>query len=360
VSRPSRRAARRRSVPAGLGPLARRRRRGAPGGLAALGAAAALAACAVPAAPPEAPASPAATFAQAGDAYPVTVDNCGHSVTLAAAPRRILTIKSSVTELVLALGLGDRLVATAFPDGPLPADLAAAPGADAPVLSERVPSHEVVLEAEPDLVLAGWESNFSADGAGERDTLESLGIATYVAPSACKAPGYQPDPLTFDHVFDEIAEAGRLLGAPEAAASLVAEQAARLRAVTPADGGPTALWYSSGSDTPYVGAGIGAPQMIMTAAGLENIAADVRDTWTSLSWEAVADEDPDVIVLVDSDWNTAEHKKDVLTANPTTAALTAVREGRYLVVPFAATEAGVRNVDAVADLVDQLADLPTP
>lgn len=314
-----------------------------------------LAACATSSADGGAPT--AATPTATGAAFPVTISSCGTATTLDAPPRRVVTVKSSMTELVLALGAGDRLVGTAFSDGPLPADLADAPGADAPVLSERVPAAEVVLEAEPDLVMAGWESVLSADGAGERPTLEELGISTYVAPSACKDPAYQPDPLTFDDVFAEILEAGALLGTPDAAATLVAEQRAELEAVVPSDAGLTALWYSSGSDTPYVGAGIGAPQMIMAAAGLENIAADVHDTWTSLSWEAVADRDPDVIVLVDSAWNTAEKKREVLAGNPTTAALPAVQQERYLVVPFAATEAGVRNVDAVAALVDQLADV---
>ena len=62
-------------------------------------------------------------------------------------------------------------------------------------------------------------------------------------------------------------------------------------------------------------------------------------------------------MLVDSSWNTAAHKIDLLEANPVTAALPAVREHRYLTVPFPATEAGVRNVAAVADLAAQLADL---
>lgn len=293
-------------------------------------------------------------------AFPLTLDNCGTEVTLEAPPERIVTVKSSTTEMVLALGAGDRLVGTAFPDGPLTDDLLAAPGADAPVLAERVPSFEVVLETEPDLVYAGWESNLSADGVGERSTLADLGIATYVAPSACREPGYQPDPLTFDDVFDQIAEAGAVLGVADTAAGLVAEQRAALAAVEPSAAGLSALWYSSGSDTPYVGAGIGAPQMIMEAAGLTNVVADVHDTWASASWEAVADREPDVIVLVDSSWNTAENKKGVLAANPTTAALAAVQEERYVVVPFPATEAGVRNVDAVASIVEQLAALDLP
>jgi iron complex transport system substrate-binding protein len=274
--------------------------------------------------------------------------------TLEAPPERIVTIKSSATEMVLALGAGDRLVGTAFADGPLPADLA---GVEPPVLAEKNPASESVLELEPDLVYTGWESNLSADGAGERAMYEDLGISTYVSPSACKAPDQQPEKLTFDLVMDEITQMGAVLGRSDAAAELVAAQRAELAAIEPAGDGRTALWYSSGTETPYVGAGIGAPQMIMESVGLENIADDVADTWTSLAWEAVAEQDPDVIVLVDAAWNTAEHKIATLEANPVTATLTAVREGRYVTVPFPASEAGVRSVPAAADLADQLAEL---
>ncbi|WP_309134807.1 putative F420-0 ABC transporter substrate-binding protein [Cellulomonas sp.] len=313
----------------------------------------ALAACASGGAGSPAPSSPSATAADAG--FPVTVDNCGTQVTVEQAPERIVTIKSSTTEMVAALGLADRLVGTAFSDGPPPQEWADEL-ADVPVLSDKVPGQEALLEVEPDLVYGGWESNFSADGAGERDVLAQLGIATYVSPSACKEEGYQPDPLTFDLVFDEIRQAGALLGAPDAAEEVVADQEATLEAVEPLDG-VTAVWWSSGTDTPYVGAGIGAPQMILGAAGIENVFADVHDTWTSVGWEQVVAADPDVLVLVDSAWNTAESKQAFLESHPATSQLAAVRERRYVLVPFAATEAGVRNADTVADLVEQVGAL---
>ena len=50
----------------------------------------------------------------------------------------------------------------------------------------------------------------------------------------------------------------RVFGVPERAEELVAEQEATLEAVEPPAEETTALWYSSGSDIPYVGAGIGA------------------------------------------------------------------------------------------------------
>ena len=121
--------------------------------------------------------------AEAATTYPLTLQNCGFAVTFDKAPQRVVTIKSTATELLLSLGLRDRIVGVGFQDGPLPADLAAA-GAGLKVLSEKAPSQEVVLETEPDFVYGGWESNFAGDAAGERPSLKKLGVASYVSPPA--------------------------------------------------------------------------------------------------------------------------------------------------------------------------------
>ena len=298
---------------------------------------------------------PRASASASTSGFPLELDNCGTVLSLEAPPERVVTVKSTSTELLLALGLGEKIVGTAFADGPVPE--AWAGSQVPPVLAEKVPSREAVLAAAPDLVFAGWESNFSPDGAGERAQLAELGVASYVSPAACQEDGYRPGPLTFDNVFTSIEEAGRVFGAPDAAAELVAAQRAELADLTPSGKGYTALWYSSGSDTPYVGAGSGAPALLMENAGLVNIAADIDAGWSPYSWEAVADADPDVIVLVDSAWGSVEKKKAVLESHPVISQLSAVKEGRYLVVPFAASEAGVRNVETVRSLIEQLAAL---
>lgn len=315
-------------------------------GALAIAVSAGLAGCSTTAAKPaQHPQKSAAT---------VSVDNCGTPVDFAAAPQRVITIKSTSTEMLLALGLGDRIVGTAFQDGPVPKRWAAA-GAKLPVLAERVPSQEAVLNAAPDLVYAGWESNFSADGAGARADLAALGVASYVSPSACGEPAYKPAKLGFEDIFAEIGEVSTIFRADDTA--LLTAQRAELAAVKADSRHLTALWYSSGSDTPYVGAGIGAPELLMETVGLKNIAGSVAETWTSFNWEAVIDANPDVIVLVDASWNTVAHKIQVLEGNPATANLDAVKHHRYLTVPFAASEAGVRTVSAATDLAAQLAKL---
>jgi iron complex transport system substrate-binding protein len=292
-----------------------------------------------------------ATPAFAQTSYPLTLDNCGQTVTIEAPPERVVTIKSTATELLLSLGLADRIVGVGFQDGPLPENLAA----DLPILSDKLPSQEVVLEAEPDFIFGGWESNFAADGAGERPTLHQLGVETYVAPAACRS--VKPAKLTFDTLFEQFREMGTIFDRVLDADVLVEGQEAMLDRVEPFGEGRTAVWYSSGTKTPYVGAGSNAPAMIMEALGLENIFADIDEGWTSASWEAIVDANPDVIILVDAAWNSANQKKQLLAENPITRELDAVKNERYLTLPFPASEAGVRNVPAALDMAEQLAGL---
>jgi iron complex transport system substrate-binding protein len=309
-----------------------------PRSLAVVAGAALLAGCA---------AAPAATSTPGA----LELVNCGFPVAFPAAPERVVTIKSTSTEMLLALGLGDRIVGTAFQDGPVP-DEWAADAAGLVSIADKVPGEEAVLALEPDLVYAGWESNFSADGAGERGELASFGVASYVSPAACQSAG-QPARLTFEQIFDEIAEVGRIFRVDDAAAALVQQQRDELAAIEKVPGEHTAFWFSSGSDTPYVGGDIGAPQLVMETAGLTNIVSGVNATWTPLNWEAVVAADPDVIVLVDATWNSAAKKIAYLQGNPATAQLTAVLNDRYAIIPFPAGEAGVRSVDAAASLADQ-------
>lgn len=289
------------------------------------------------------------------DAFPFTTQNCGVPVSIEAAPQRILAIKSTSLELLLALGAGDRVVGSAFLDGPVPDEWAAQ--ADLiPLISDKVPSEEPVLELAPDLIVAGWESNFAADTTGTRESLTEKGIASYVSPAACQSAD-QPARLTYSELFDEFTEFGRVIGEPAAAAALVDQQREELADVVHTRPGTTALWWSSGTKTPYVGGGIGAPEMVMAEVGLTNIAADIDQTWTSLGWESIIDANPDVIVLIDADWNTAEKKMADLKGNPATAQMDAVQNERYVVIPFPASEAGVRSVQAAIDLGQQLAAL---
>jgi iron complex transport system substrate-binding protein len=304
----------------------------------------------------------AAGGAPAEEAFPASVESCGHETTVQAAPERAVTMNQGATEVMLALGLADRMVGTAFLDDAV-ADRWADAYAGIPVLAEEYPDTETLLEAEPDFVYGSYASAFDGDAAGPQQDLADLGIASYVSPFGCgkDAAGESvgADGVSFDDVWGELRDIAALFGVSDRAEELIAEQEERLGdpSIATAGEGLTVFWYDSGEGTPLAGAGRGGPQLLVESVGAINVFADVGGAWADVSWERVLAADPDVIVLADAAWSTAEEKRRYLEGDPALSDLTAVREGRYAVVAFSETSPGVRTADGVVSLAGQLAAL---
>ncbi|WP_127505640.1 ABC transporter substrate-binding protein [Actinoplanes solisilvae] len=280
-------------------------------------------------------------------AAPIT--NCGTPVPVSKPPAKAVTMNQSATEIMLALGLQDRMAGTAYLDDKVLPDFADAYG-KIPVLAKEYPSKEKLLETSPDFIYASFSSAFGDEGVGDRAEWQKLGVGTYISPAGCPK-GSQPAKLGLDDVFGEIRDVATLFGVPERAEKLITEQKSRLKKAPAAT---KVLWWDGGSDAPSVGACCGAPGMIMDAAGVTNVFADVKGNWGDTSWEAVAERNPDVIVLVDASWDPADKKEQFLEKNPTLKDLPAVQRKKYVVIPFSSTSAGVRNVSAVEDLAGAL------
>lgn len=305
---------------------------------------------------------PAGTSATptAGAGFPVALQNCGVDVEVAAAPARAISINQPATELMLTLGLADRMVGTASWNEPVPAQLAEA-NAKVPELSADFPSLETVLDTEPDFVYATFAYTFSDQGVASRERFAELGIPTYLSASECGGQqAEQHRTLTFEDIYTEIGDIARIFGADDAAARLVASLKERVRsAIGGLNSSDTSLmyWYSA-SRAPYIAGCCGAPGMITDAVGARNAFADSRQLWPETSWEAILDRDPDVLVLADltrgEDGDTAAAKIAFLESDPLARQLTAVREQRYVVVPGTALDPSLRNVDAVEMIAETL------
>ncbi len=82
-----------------------------------------------------------------------------------------------------------------------------------PALDEKdYPSREALLETKPDLVLASYSSAFEDKAVGTHESFDTLGIATYVSPFACKDKSTRPA-VSWDSIATEITDYGTLFGA---------------------------------------------------------------------------------------------------------------------------------------------------
>ncbi|WP_170331955.1 ABC transporter substrate-binding protein [Ruegeria arenilitoris] len=301
---------------------------------------------------------PLGFVAATAQADPVTVQSCGIDYTFDKAPTRAITLNQQATEVMLALGLEGSMVGTSYLDDEMPAQWKVA-FESVPVLAEKYPAAEVVLANEPDFLFAGFGSAFSEDNLGSAQKWHDLAIGTYLVDASCKEAHPKDVPLTIEPILNDIEKIGQIFDVEDRAGKLIAETRARIEAVQtdPEGAGRTAFIYDSGDETPYSIGCCGGPALVARTAGLKSISDDVEGTWVDLAWERVVEADPDVILLIDAGWSSADEKRAYMESDPVLSELTAVKEGRFVTVPFSETLLGMRFADGVENLNAQLAEL---
>lgn len=285
----------------------------------ALGTPPTLARQPAPCAATPAVATPVATF-------PLTVtDHADREVVLRALPERIVSIAPSTTEILFALGLGDRVVAVDdYSDFP--------PAAAAkPRLGGMIdPELEPLVATTPDLVLA---TGIQAETVVP--ALEGLGIPVAVV-----------DPGSVDEVFAGIALVGRVTGAEAAAAELSCEMRLRVDEVAARVAGAPRprVFFEISPDLYTAGPGSYIDDLIDRAGG-SNVAADAGGEYPQLGLEALVAADPEVVLLADEEAGvTAEQ----VGARPGWGAITAVVDGRVVALdPDLTNRPGPRVVDGL-------------
>ncbi len=290
------------------------------------------------------------------EAAATVVQSCGRALEFAAPPHRAVSLEQNATEIMLSLGLTDRMIGTSYRTDPVLDELAEAYGS-VPVLAERYPSRESLLAAEPDFTYSTFASAYAPEAAGSRDDLAALGVPAYLSAHSCEDRAAAPRPVDFESIFAEITDIATVFGVPERADALVTGQRARLQtAVERAQPAPgtSVLWYYSGTSTPNVAGNGGLPATITGMLGLRNAFDDAGKAWVEGSWEEIAERDPAVIVLADltrgGDGDSAQAKIDFLRAHPVASQLRAVREGAFVTIAGAAMDPSIRSVSAVEAL----------
>lgn len=326
------------------------RRRPRLAGLGAAGLALALLGCGSTAPVPEAGSS---TTSAPGT---VTVTNCGEQRSFPAPASRLFVNDGNLIALTLAVGAGDQVTAVSSLQDDTDV-LTRAYGdvvGDLTQVAPEYPALETVIAAQPDVVVAGWNYGFSESTDVTPETLADRGIGAYVLSESCRqADGARGTMDPWEAVRTDLTNLGAITGHPDTAAEVVADTDARLAALAAAprpEREPVVFVFDSGTDAIFSSGGFGGPQAIIDAAGGRNALADLRDTWTEVSWERLATARPDMIVFVDYPGQTLAQKRQVLAEHPATRDLPAVQEERYLDLPYAMWTSGPLNVDAAEHL----------
>lgn len=261
--------------------------------------------------------------------FPVELkDDTGTIVWISRRPRRIVSLAPNMTEILYAVGQGDRIVGvTEYCDYPAQARKKTKIGG-IQIQNERI------WMLRPDLVVA--------HAGMQKQTVAQL--------RRLNLPVLALDPKDWNGLLLTIEKIGRATGSEAHATSIIQEMESRRERVETATAGARKVrLFVEVWNKPLMTAGPGTflHELTDMAGGLD-IAADALTPWSAFPEEKVLVRDPEVIIL------TCKNRQEVLNRGAWRR-ITAVRRGRvYEVDPDLYSRPGPRLVEALEDLASLL------
>lgn len=284
--------------------------------------------------------------------YPLKIQSCNREVTFNQAPEHAVSHDINMTQMMLALGLKSRMVGYSGVTGWKAVTPQMATLLDGlPELAAKYPSVETLLNANVDFFFAGWDYGMRVGGDLTPQTLQPLGINVLELTESCAFVMKRPA-ATLDDTYNDLRNLGRIFDVQDRANALIARMQAQVGAAQktlPAEQ-PRVFLYDSGEDRAMTSGRLGMPQALIAAAGGRNILDDVDASWTRVNWETVVERNPQVIVIVDYSEITAEQKIQFLLDNPALQSVDAIKQRRFIVIPYVQATPGIDNVLAVKTL----------
>lgn len=304
--------------------------------------------------------------------YPLTIENCGYTQTFSKAPERVVALGQNTVEILLLLGLQDKIAASAFwPTKVLPE--LAEKNAKIKLLTVEIPTLESVLAQNPDFVpaqlplLLGPESKVA-----KREDLATVGVNSYVSPGMCATKkgvgdmyGSRQKLWDMTFLYQEIADFAKIFNVEARGQGVIADfkkREADLRAEFGKNKKDLSFvfWFSSASPSAdaYVGGKNGASGFIANVLGGHN-AITSETEWPTVGWESIIAANPDVIVVSSLDRNrwvldNAEEKIKFLKSDPAVSQLDAVKKGHIVVMDGQAMNPTIRTIYGAEQVGEQL------
>ena len=284
-----------------------------------------------------------------------TVQSCNRIVSFNKPPTKAISNDVNLTEMMLVLGLSDRMVGYTGISGWKTLDEEMRQGiARLPELSQKYPSKEVLIGADADFFFAGWNYGMKVGGEVTPETLEPFGIKVYELTESC-IHIMQKDKASIEDLYTDLINLGRIFDVEKRAKNIVEQYKSELLSFTnnlKADKLLRVFVYDSGEDAPFTAGLYAMPTALIEAAGGINVMDDFKKSWGTVTWEEVVERNPEVIVIVNYGNVTAEQKREFMTTNPAFANIDAVKNDRFVTLEYVEATPGPRNIRAIKTLAE--------
>lgn len=257
---------------------------------------------------------------------------------------RIVSLISSATEIVSALGQFDSLVGRSH-ECDFPAEVAGLPVCTRPTIDvsgdsrkidsrvkDRLRSALSVYEVFPGVLEQLQPTHIITQTQCEVCAVSLKDVEAALAAGLACSPAVVPlNPNSLSDVWDDVRRVARSLGIAERGEKTIEELQARMcaisrRALARADRPTVACieWLE-----PLMAAGNWVPELVRMAGGV-NLFGEAGKHSPWMSWEQLVAADPDVIVVMPCGWDSARTEPEMhwLTDRPEWGRLRAVRNGR--------------------------------
>ncbi len=301
--------------------------------------------------------------------YPLTLENCGTPLTFERAPARAVTIGQAGTEMLYALGLGDKLVGTSLWFNNV-SDTYKAQNDKVERLADNDPSFEAVIGKRPELVAVQLEWMVGPQGVvGTREQFHELKIPTYLMPSDCEgkdnlvgADGTRLQPFSIDSIYKSINQLAAIFDVQARGETLNATLKTRLeKSIASLKGKDlkhtSALFWFSSADLdidPYVAGRKGIPDFMLNTLGVRNV-VESDEEWPTVGWETLAKANPTFLVIARMDRrrfpaDDYQKKLEFLRNDAVTRNMDAVKNNRIIILDADAMQASLRMFEGFETL----------
>ncbi len=291
----------------------------------------------------------------------VIIENMGITTTYAKAPETAVALSFSIAEIMVAMGLKDKIVADAASMYRIEqvseryrAEVASIPELEG---NAGVPTLETVLDTNAEFVFGDIYS-FKANNCGVAEDYQKAGVNVYATVGT-----YVDDP-SLESVYTDIINIGKIFRVDASAEKLVQELRAREAAVKESVAGlePVRVFYldsagEGGEGTLSTIGNTGYQLRLLEMAGCKNVFDDTNGNFIDVSREQIIKRDPEYILVIDYYGSGyAEKLIEELKNSSDMSDLDAVKNDRFIILSGLAVFPSLESLE----LIEQVAKAVHP